>query len=159
MEALLQAGADLLAMETIPTIREAEVLVALLDEFAAVGWLSVQCRDATSTAAGEPIERVAALADGVTGLIAIGVNCTAPRHVPGLLVRLAGVTPDLPLIAYPNGGDRWDAAARRWVAADGTGAYDPETAAGWSGLGATWLGGCCGTGPAEIARLATAVAG
>lgn len=157
MEALLEAGADLLAMETIPTIREAAVLVGLLDEFAAIGWLSVQCRDASSTAAGEPIEEVATLADGVTGLIAIGVNCTAPRFVPGLLGRLAGSTPDLPLIAYPNGGDAWDAVARRWVAADAAGAFKPEAVAGWSTLGATWLGGCCGTGPAEIARLADAL--
>lgn len=159
MEALLGAGADLLAMETIPTMREAEVLVALLDDFGAVGWLAVQCRDGTSTAAGEPIERLATLADGAAGLIAIGVNCTAPRHIPGLLQRLAGAHPDLPLIAYPNGGDRWDAGARRWIATDATGGFDPESAAGWAGLGATWLGGCCGTGPAEIARLAAAAAG
>ena len=32
MEALLEAGVDLLAFETIPTLREAEVLVGLLDE-------------------------------------------------------------------------------------------------------------------------------
>ena len=34
IEALVEAGADLLAFETIPTIREAEVLVRLLDEVA-----------------------------------------------------------------------------------------------------------------------------
>ena len=34
MEALVDAGADLLAIETIPTVREAEVLVDLLDEVA-----------------------------------------------------------------------------------------------------------------------------
>ena len=32
MDALVDAGADLLAIETIPTVREAEVLVDLLDE-------------------------------------------------------------------------------------------------------------------------------
>ena len=32
---LLDAGVDLLAFETIPTMREAEVLVGLLDEFEA----------------------------------------------------------------------------------------------------------------------------
>ncbi len=32
MEALLEAGVDLLAFETIPTVREAEVLVDLLDD-------------------------------------------------------------------------------------------------------------------------------
>ena len=159
MEALLEAGADLLAMETIPTVREAEVLVTLLDEFDAVGWLSYQCRDAASTAAGEAIESAMAVADGVAGLVAVGVNCTAPRHLPGLLDRSARIATDLPRIAYPNAGDTWDAASRRWVARDGDGAFDAATVAGRAASGATWLGGCCGTGPADIARLAEALSG
>ncbi|MEJ7748956.1 MAG: homocysteine S-methyltransferase, partial [Candidatus Limnocylindrales bacterium] len=40
IEALLDAGADLIALETIPTVREAEVLVELLVEVGATGWLS-----------------------------------------------------------------------------------------------------------------------
>ena len=153
MEALLDAGADLLAIETIPTVREADVLVRLVDELGATAWLSVQARDGGHTAAGEPIQAVAELATGVAGLVAVGVNCTAPRHVPALLAALGAAT-DLPLIAYPNGGDRWDAAARRWVADGAAGAFDASAVAGWSALGAGWLGGCCGTGPADIAALA-----
>ena len=45
IEALVEAGADLLAFETIPTIREAEVLVRLLDEVPIPAWLSFSCRD------------------------------------------------------------------------------------------------------------------
>lgn len=153
MEALLEAGADLLAMETIPTVREAEVLVALLDEFAATGWLSYQCRDGALTAAGEPIAAAVAVTAGSPGVVAVGVNCTAPRHVPTLLAA-AGAATDLPLIAYPNGGDRWDAATRRWVGEEPDGRFDAEGEASWTTLGAGWLGGCCGTGPAAIAALA-----
>ena len=59
-----------------------------------------------------------------------------------------------PLIAYPNRGDRWDPAARRWLADDEGGRFDAGTVASWTDLGASWLGGCCGTGPADIAALA-----
>lgn len=156
MEALLEAGADLLAMETVPTVREAEVLVTLLDEFGASGWLSYQCRDATSTAAGEPIATAVAVTAGSPGIVAVGVNCTAPRHVPALLAAARAAT-DLPLVAYPNGGDRWDAAARGWVGEDAAGRFDAVGEAGWTTLGAGWLGGCCGTGPADIAALARAL--
>lgn len=156
MDALLEAGADLLAMETIPTLREAEVLVRLLEERGARAWLSYQCRDGASTAAGEAIETAVAVAEGTPGIVAVGVNCTAPRHVPSLLRRAAAAT-TLPLIAYPNGGDTWDAAARRWTASDAGGAFDPTTVAGWTSAGATWLGGCCGTGPPEIAGLRAAL--
>ena len=155
IEALLDAGADLLAFETIPTIREAEVLVRLLAELNATAWLSYSCRDATTTSAGEPI--VDAIAVGTDPhVVAVGVNCTAPRHVPALLTAAAEVT-DQPLIAYPNRGDRWDPTERRWIA-EATGGYQPEVVASWRTFGATWLGGCCGTGPADIAALAAVVA-
>ena len=156
MEALVEAGADLLAIETIPTVREAVVVVRLLSEVGATGWLSYSCRDGSSTAAGEPIRDAVALGDDAR-VVAVGVNCTAPRLVPRLLVAARTAT-NTPLIAYPNGGDRWDTTARHWVA-DDEGGYDPTTVATWRNLGATWLGGCCGTGPAEIRALAWAVAG
>jgi len=152
IEALLEAGVDLLAFETIPTVREARVLLDLLVEFGAAGWLSFQCRDETLTAAGEPVGEAFAIAAGVPGVVAVGVNCVAPRHVPGLLGAAAAAS-DRPGIAYPNGGDRWDDATRRWLPSDGD-RFDPVAAAMWAEAGATWLGGCCGTSPADIAALA-----
>ena len=157
MDVLLETGVDVLALETIPTIREADVLVRLVEARGARAWLSYQCRDGRSTAAGEPIEAAMAVAEGAAGIVAVGVNCTAPRHLPALLAAAQAVT-DLPLIAYPNGGDAWDATARRWVVADADGAFDPSVAADWTALGAAWIGGCCGTGPAQILGLARAVA-
>lgn len=154
IETLLDAGVDLLAFETIPTVREATVLVGLLGTFGARAWLSYSCRDGSSTAAGEPIRTAVALGEA-PGIVAVGVNCTAPRFVPDLLAAADGAT-TRPLVAYPNGGDRWDAASRRWLADDG-GAFDPAVVAGWTAVRATWLGGCCGTGPADIARLAARV--
>jgi homocysteine S-methyltransferase len=156
MEALLEAGADILAIETIPTAREAAVLVELVNELGATAWLSYQCRDGASTAAGEPIGEAVAVAGRAKGIVAIGVNCTAPRHVPALL-RAASTVTDKPLVAYPNGGDTWDATLRRWQAADGNGGYDARAVASWTALGASFVGGCCGTGPADIAALADAV--
>ena len=156
IEALLQAGVDILALETIPTMREAAVLLDLLEETGARAWLSYQCRDGASTAAGEPITEAVAIAHGRAGVVAVGVNCTAPRFVPSLLAAAASAT-DLPLIAYPNGGDRWDPVARRWVAAEAGGAYEPAAVAGWADR-ASWLGGCCGTGPNDIRALSDALA-
>ena len=138
----------------------AEVLVDLVGDFGARAWLSYQCRDGTSTAAGEPFEdAVAVVADTTAGgIVAVGGNCTAPRFVPELLATARERT-DQPLIAYPNGGDRWDAVARRWRADDGAGTYRPAQVASWTTLGAGWLGGCCGTGPDDIAELARSVRG
>ncbi len=158
IEALLEAGVDLIAFETIPTIGEAAVLLDLLAESGATAWLSYQCRDGDRTAAGEPVADAFALAAGASGVVAVGVNCGPPRHVPALLAAATAAAPGMPLIAYPNRGDTWEAAARLWMANDGD-RYDPGVVATWTALGATWLGGCCGTGPAEIAELARSIAG
>jgi homocysteine S-methyltransferase len=155
IEALVAAGVDLLAMETMPTVREAEVLVDLLDEVGMPAWLSFSCRDSSSTSAGEPIEDAMAFGSHPR-VVAVGVNCTAPRHMPALLEAASSAT-DRPLIAYPNAGDRWNAGSRRWIA-DPTGAFDPVAVASWTSYGATWLGGCCGTGPTQIRALADVIA-
>ena len=154
IEALLEAGVDLLALETIPTVREAEVLIGLLAELGGTAWLSYTCRDAARTAGGDPIETAISVGSA-PGVVAVGVNCTAPRHLPTLLARAGAVT-ERALIAYPNRGDRWDPARRHW-SAESTGRYDPATVAGWTASGATWLGGCCGTTPADIRALAELV--
>ena len=125
IEALLEAGVDLLAFETIPTIREAEVLVRLLAEPGATAWLSYSCRDAPHL--GRRADRGGDCARDAPGVVAVGVNCTAPRHLPGLLTAAAAVT-DRPLIAYPNRGDRWDPAARPWIA-EATRRYEPAMVA------------------------------
>lgn len=45
IQALLEAGVDLLALETIPVLEEAEVLLDLIKEFPqAKAWLSFQCK-------------------------------------------------------------------------------------------------------------------
>jgi homocysteine S-methyltransferase len=156
IEALLSAGVDILALETIPTVREATVLLDLIEDSGVRAWLSYQCRDGASTAAGDPFTEAVAVANGRSAVVAVGVNCTAPRFVPALLAAAAATT-DLPLVAYPNGGDRWDPASRRWVSAEAHGAYEPLAVAGWADR-ASWLGGCCGTGPDDIRALSDALA-
>jgi S-methylmethionine-dependent homocysteine/selenocysteine methylase len=155
IETLAGSGADLLAVETIPTIREAQVLVRLLEEVSVPAWISYSCRDGETTSAGEPFADAVAVASAARNVVAVGVNCTAPHHVRALLKIARGST-NVPLVAYPNRGDTWDAASRSWRG-DRAGSWDPAVVASWTALGAAWLGGCCGTGPRDIERLAAAL--
>ena len=152
---LSASGPDLLALETIPSLDEADALIRCLE--AAQGppaWLSVTCRDERSVAHGEPIEAVAERAHDCDRIVAFGVNCTAPGLIEPLLRRAAGVT-DMPLVAYPNRGEVWDAAARSWVGGSGAGSSAlSELAARWREAGAHLIGGCCRTTPADIRALA-----
>jgi len=155
IDALVAAGVDLLAVETIPTVREARVLVRLLDETGWPAWISYTGRDGATTAAGEPFAEAIAVAGSGRDVVAVGVNCTAPHHVRALL-KIARASTELPLVAYPNRGDTWDPESRHWRT-DRAGSWNPTVVASWSALGAAWLGGCCGTRPTDIQLLAAAL--
>lgn len=151
LEELARSGADVLAVETIPSPAEAEVVLRLLRAWPTLGaWVSFSCRDGEHVCEGVPIETAAAAIAGHGQVLAVGVNCTAPRFVASLLRRLQRVT-DKPLVAYPNSGEDWDAARRCWR---GTGSFDPEVeVASWYRAGARLLGGCCRTTPGTIRSL------
>jgi len=149
-EVLARAGADLLACETIPSFPEARALARLLRETEGVwAWFSFSCRDDRHLRDSTPISACAALLDGLDRVAAIGVNCTAPRHVESLLLEL---NTRHPILAYPNSGEAYDAAQRGW-----SGEADPEafgaSALRWRAAGASILGGCCRTGPGHIRKL------
>ena len=158
MAVLAESGADLLAIETIPSEQEATVLLDLLVQMPADtrAWLSLTCQSGARTRRGEDVERVLGLARGVDSVVAVGVNCTAPHHVSELVgraVRAAGK----PAIAYPNSGETWDGRARRWRG-DGRG-ISVEDARRWVDQGARWVGGCCRISSADIAVLSAGLAG
>lgn len=67
LEVLVDAGADMLALETIPDIDEAEALVNLVRRLATPAWLSYTI-NGTRTRAGQPLTDAFAVAAGVPGL-------------------------------------------------------------------------------------------
>ncbi|HEY1696321.1 MAG TPA: homocysteine S-methyltransferase family protein [Polyangiaceae bacterium] len=141
---LAAAGVDLLLCETIPD--ETEVLVAV-EEAARTGvetWVSLHpMRPGTL--------RASARACVDAGARAVLVNCVAASRTLPLVEQLAGL--GVPFGAYANAGEAaegigWDADP-----AAGARAYE-ALAEAWVAAGATLVGGCCGTGPAHVARLA-----
>jgi homocysteine S-methyltransferase len=160
LELLAAAGADVLACETVPAAREAEALVAEADALRVPVWLSLTTvvdGDGTArTRLGEPAADVFALARGVPAVVAVGVNCTDPAGV--LPAVRAAATAGRPVVAYPNSGEGWDAAARDWAGApalDVAGA--PAQVPAWLAAGARLVGGCCRVGP-EVVRAIAGVA-
>ena len=77
LEVLMDAGPDLLAVETVPDIDEAEAIVALVGEYGVPAWLSYTI-DGETTRAGQPLADAFAVAAAVPELVAVGVNCCAP---------------------------------------------------------------------------------
>ncbi len=154
LQALWEAGPDLLACETIPDIVEAGALADLVDDVDAPAWLTLSCADGGHLRDGTPVEEAAALADGTRGFVAVGVNCTAPVYVDELIARIVAVT-SKPVVVYPNSGETWEPSAGRWLPAGGPD-VDVASARRWAVAGARLIGGCCRVGPARIRELAGA---
>jgi homocysteine S-methyltransferase len=156
MELLAQAGADVLACETVPAAAEAGALVAEAASLGVPIWLSLTTvlddAGVPRTRRGEPAAEVYALMAGVPEVVAVGVNCTAPAAV-GRTVAAAAAA-GKPIVAYPNSGEVWDAAARRWTGTPGVAA---DAARGWVDAGARLVGGCCRVTPAHIGALAAVI--
>jgi homocysteine S-methyltransferase len=152
LELLAEAGPDLIAVETIPDTDEAEVLVSLLDDLDLPTWFSYSVRGAT-TNAGQPLAEAYAVLAGRRSIIAAGVNCSEQADVLGA-VREAVATTGLPAVAYPNRGGSWDSEAKAWVYGD---PLDLDLVETWLAAGARFIGGCCGTGPSDIAAMADRV--
>jgi homocysteine S-methyltransferase len=150
LAALVEAGPDALAAETIPTLREVEALLAEVDGLALPCWISLT-NDGSVTRDGDPLTEAFAMARDVAEVIAIGVNCCSVVGLEGI-VRSAVATSGKPAIAYPNSGENWDAAGRQWT---GEPALEPEQAASWVDAGAALVGGCCRVTPEDIAAMAT----
>jgi homocysteine S-methyltransferase len=151
LEVLADAGADVLALETIPDVDEAEALVNLVQSLGVPAWLSYTI-DGTRTRAGQPLADAFAVAVGIPEIVAVGVNCCAPDDVLPAIgqARETGK----PVIVYPNSGERWDSARRAWV---GPSRFSARLAVQWAAAGARVIGGCCRVRPADIAELATAL--
>ena len=149
---LASSGADLLACETLPCLREALVLARLLGDFPEIGaWFAFSCRDGMHTSAGEDLAGCVAALEAFPQVLAVGVNCTAPEHLDALLERAGGATAK-PLVAYPNSGERYDPSTKCW-AGGRTGSSLAARAGGWRARGARLIGGCCRTTPRDIAVL------
>jgi homocysteine S-methyltransferase len=151
LEILASAGPDVLALETIPDVREAEALLIALDGIGVPAWLSYTVSSSTvdggRTPAGQSLAEAGEIARDQPGIIAVGVNCSAPADAVAAVGVLAAAS-GKPGVLYPNSGETWDAVARTW-----RGRSEPLD---WA-TAAPLVGGCCRVTPADIADIADRV--
>ena len=142
LEVLAEAGPDVLALETVPDIDEAEALMAAIAGLGIPAWLSYSIAG-ERTRAGQSLAGAFAVAAGVPQVVAVGVNCCAPADVLTAIPAARGVT-GKPVIVYPNSGEDWDARRRAWTGQSRYSAAQPRQ---WIAAGARIAAGAAGSGP------------
>ena len=160
MEILHQAGADILLIETQPSLHEALLAAGIAEELGADYWISFSCADEKHICEGDPIRKCAEVfAEGHPHLKMIGVNCTKPVYISGLIKELraglqtAGST--IPIGVYPNSGEEYDPVTKSW---HGTGDAKNfgEYALDYMRAGADAVGGCCTTVASHVEQVVAA---
>ena len=154
MKALVEAGADLLACETIPSLIEAHAIAELLKEFPDIqAWITFTGRDEKHISEGQVFAECVEQIQDHPQIAALGINCTSPKYIP-FLIREASKRIEKPIVVYPNSGEKYDATRNDW---DGTPGLDSfgEQAREWYDAGARLIGGCCRTTPDDIRVIAS----
>ena len=146
IEVLISSNPDYLALETMPDTQEVEVLLDLLSDCPIPYWISYSCKEGNQTNAGQSFASAVDLAQSA---MAVGVNCTAPELITGLLSSASSA---VPYVVYPNSGRTWDAVEKVWIGTTQVGFAD-SLVKEWMDQGAEIIGGCCGIGPKEITSL------
>ena len=153
MQALIEAGADLLACETIPSPLEAQALVKLLGEFKGVhAWISFSCRDEAHVCEGQQFEACIRQVESSPQVAAVGINCTSPAYIPSL-IREAKKATDKPILVYPNSGESYNADQHAWNDDPASHSFG-EDAKQWHDAGARLIGGCCRSTVEDIEVIA-----
>ncbi|MBM7440618.1 homocysteine S-methyltransferase [Streptomyces sp. HB132] len=148
-ETLAAAGPDVLALETVPDIDEAEALLRVVQDLGVPVWLSYSVAG-DRTRAGQPLTEAFGLVAGIDQVVAVGVNCCDPDDADRA-VEMASAATGKPVVVYPNSGEEWDADSRDWT---GRATFEPGRVRDWQRAGARLVGGCCRVGPSGIAALA-----
>lgn len=157
VEALWSAGADFVIFETLPSREAVELAATAMTGFPNVPYvLSFAIVGNCETQAGGTLDRMLSpLPEGCRTPTAWGMNCgTGPEGLLDAVERAVHLT-RLPLWVKPNAGHPREVGGRMIYFCSPE--YIAEYAKRYASLGATAVGGCCGTTPEHIRQIARTV--
>ena len=122
--------------------REIEAQIA--EEYGYDYWISFSCLSKNIICEGTPIAECATIfAKGYPHLKMIGVNCTKPEYITGLIHKIKENC-DIPIGVYPNSGEEYDAVKKVWFGKQSALSFE-QHAYNYMKSGASAVGGCCTT--------------
>ncbi|ANQ47806.1 homocysteine S-methyltransferase [Flammeovirga sp. MY04] len=133
---------DVLAVETIPSLEEAKVLNDLIEKCGHKAWFSFSCKNEKQLNDGTDIIDIVSLLKHNNNVMALGINCTHPKYILGLISEILNAGWKKKIVIYPNAGMVYNPDTKTWL-----GTSSPEDfltlALQWKEAGANIIGGCC----------------
>lgn len=166
-EVISRSGCDLIACETVPCVDESMALAELLSELPAdmarSSWLSMACSSDSALNSNEPLEDALRVIEDPNNFtissghrFGIGINCTNPQYIAGLLEVIAdNCSRSRTIVVYPNSGEMYNEVDKVWHSRGVALPTIPELVPVWYDLGARVIGGCCRTTPDTVSEIKT----
>jgi 5-methyltetrahydrofolate--homocysteine methyltransferase len=143
----IQEKPDYIFLETFMDLEMISIALAEARKFGLPVLCSMSFTKFGKTLMGNPVKKIAERL-AAEGAFAVGLNCSLGPDAALPVIRQFAEATSLPLIFKPNAG---------LPSEDGDAAFDAETFAddvmAAVDAGADFVGGCCGTNPAYIAKL------
>jgi 5-methyltetrahydrofolate--homocysteine methyltransferase len=154
--ALAAGGVDLLWIETMSDLEEVRAAVEGIRSVSTLPICATMSFDTNGRTMMGVTPAAAARTMKVLGLAGIGGNCgNGIEEIEDVIDEMHREAPDMKLIAKANAGlPQWRGEQLTY---DATPSHMGSYAQRVQALGATFVGGCCGNGPAHIAAMAEAL--
>ena len=155
---------DIIGMVTIPNVHELRAVLSFDEtQLRKPFYISLSVHDNGTLRDGTTMEEVADIFRQLGPKINphfmfLGVNCVDMNNSTKILGSIHDVLPDIPLIMYPNSGERFDTEAKKWMPKDPDTLSWDDAIRQYIELGARVVGGCCRTKPEDISAISAAVA-
>jgi homocysteine S-methyltransferase len=140
---------DIILYETIPCLREIEILSKIISHSSKEIWISVTCNENIEFRDGSSFEEGCKIISNIENVTTMGINCMSPLLVNKAIKKLKKYS-NKKTIVYPNSGEIYNPKDKFW---SGKNDYDDLMIKNWLSLSPDIIGGCCRIGFDNIKNM------
>jgi len=149
MNIIKELDIDIILYETIPCLREIEILSKLVEEYKKEVWVSFTCNKDLEFRDGSSIIKACKILSSIEVISTIGINCFSPLLAEKAIKKLKDNS-NKKILIYPNSGEIYNNKDKDWY---GEKYFDSSMIKKWLALSPDIIGGCCRVGFKDIKNM------
>jgi len=149
MNIIKELDIDIILYETIPCLREIEILSKVVEEYKKEVWISFTCNKDLEFRDGTSIMKACKIISSIENISTIGINCFSPLLAEKAIKKLKKNS-NKKILIYPNSGEIYNNKDKNWY---GEKYFDNSMIKKWLALSPDIIGGCCRVGFEDIQNM------